>query len=51
MFRASPQDFYPKKDNNESFDVGCIHFNVGKIKMRQYFTNILKYDTSIDETK
>ena len=51
MFRASPQDFYPKKDNNESFDVGCIHFNVRKIKMRQYLTNILRCDTSSDNMK
>ena len=48
---GSLQDFYWKKGTHESLDVPCVHFNVERIQMRQYLTNILNYDTSSDDTK
>ena len=51
MYRGSLQNFYQKKVTNESLDVSCLHFNVEIIKMRQYLTNIIKYDTTSDYTK
>ena len=51
MNRDSFQYFYWKKCTNESIDIPCSHFNVEIIKMRQYFTNILKCDSSSDDMK
>ena len=51
MYRGSLQEFYWKKGTNESIDVACLNFNVEIIKMRQYLTNIIKWDTSSDDMK
>ena len=34
-----------------SHDVAYIYFTAETVKMRQYLTNILKYDTSSDDMK
>ena len=49
MYRGSLKYSYWKKVTHESLDVACLHFNVEIIKMRQYFTNILRYYTSSDD--
>ena len=49
MYRGSLQDFYSKKGTNESLDVVCLHLNIEKLKMRQYLSNILKWDTQSDD--
>ena len=51
MYRGSFQYFYWKKGTHETLDVICPHFNYEIIKMRQYFSNILKCDTSSDDMK
>ena len=51
MYRGSLQEFYLKKVTHESLDVAFMYLNVERIKMRQYFTNILKYDISSDDMK
>ena len=45
------QYFYWEKGIYESLDVPCVHFNVEIFQMRQYYTNIFKYDTSSDDMK
>ena len=45
-----PSRLQRKKGTNECLDVPCVHFNVERIQMKQYLTNILKSDTSSDDT-
>ena len=51
MYRVSLQYYYWEKGTHEIIHVACLHFNVERTKMRQYLTNILKYDTSSDDMK
>ena len=48
---GSLQDFYQKKDTHESLDVVYPNFNDENFKIRQYLSDILKCDTSSDDTK
>ena len=45
MYRWSLQCFYWQKGTHKILDIACLHFNIEIIKMRQYFTNIVKYET------
>ena len=51
MYRGSLQYFYWNKVTHEGLDVPCTHFNVERIKMKKYFANILKRDTSSNNMK
>ena len=48
MYRGSLQDFYWNKGVHEILDVVRPKFNVQEKKTRQYFSNILKWDTQSD---
>ena len=43
--------YYWNKGIHESLDVTYINFIVERIKMRQYLTNILKYENSNEDMK
>ena len=51
MYKGSLQVFYWEKGSHESLDVLSPNFNAEIFKMRQYFPNILKCDTSSDDMK
>ena len=51
MYRGSCQDFYWKKGTYECLDVPCVNFHIKIIKIKLYLANILKSDTSSDDTK
>ena len=43
---GSLQDFYWMKGTNECLDMPCVHFHLKKNDMKDYFTHVLKNDTS-----
>ena len=51
MYRGSLQLFYWDKGIHEILDVICAHFNVERIKLRSYLSNLIKFDTSSDYMK
>ena len=51
MYRGSLQDFYWKKDTHKIIDVICPHFNLERLKMRKYMSNILKRDAPSGDMK
>ena len=51
MYRGSIQDFYWKKFTHESLYVLYQHLDIEIIKIRQHFSNILKYDNHSNDTK
>ena len=46
MYRGSLQEFYLVNVTYEFLDVPCVHFHLKRTDMEQYFTHILKSDSS-----
>ena len=46
MYKGSLQKIYSKKGTHKSLDVAFLNVGVERMQIIQYFTNILKYDTS-----
>ena len=46
MYRRSLQDFYWKKGTYECQEIQCEHFCLKTNEMKNYWTHVLKNDTS-----